>query len=555
MTWINSALLCFLLAAVLSPELFVPRLPEKAQSIAHLLTAGIQLLRVTFSAAGALSIVSFCFFRWSKPFESDSVNIPSRTHDSRHLVYVLVLTICAAILRLPNLNDSLWWDELNTLLRIVERGLPAVLAFSADGNNHLLNSVGMYLSSVLFGHSEWALRFPAFLLSVFTPPAAYFLTSRFLPRASAICFASLLALSFPSVVFGNEARGYAGGLLFTMMSSAGLVLLSMRLTRLHAFVYPLTAACATGFVATAIYIPIAHSITSAIYLFCSSRRGDRQQMKRWASILIICLWGVLASVVLIGIMVPQLIDYSKSRSHLAHAPVTPELIGQTLHFATGVQHFWVCISLVGAAIIGWYRIRHRSVILATFLGPMTVQLVAFTVQKAPASPRLFAPVIVNVLLGLSLLLKKENVSTWPFSLGLIAVLSLAVDSLPHYVTFYEVGQPPLRQLGKELAGKDVLLVDKQADMNVYYFPQANWTERNTDVFISRLRSRPQYVLQGFYCGAPPPGYVLKLGYNPVRTLRDWTEVVPTLHPGHVCFELYEASAQARVEFHSEKINR
>lgn len=554
MPWLSVALLSVLLAAVLSPARLDSLLPAKAEAIRGLFAAGIQMLRAALLLTAVLSTCSWVYWkRWgsfpeqAKP-EQARDDAPAKWSKG-DIGIALMLGLIAAVLRLPNLADSLWWDEINTLVRTVKRGLPVILAFSADGNNHLLNSVGMYVAAKVLGESEWALRVPAFLLSILTPVAAYLLLRRFLPRAVAAGVGCLLAVSFPSVVFGDEARGYAGGLFFALISMALFVLLAEKPSRPLAFLYPVSAACAVGFLAPSIYLPVAHALTAAAYLAASIyKREPPEVIRKWGSVLLVCAWGVTLSLLLVSIQVPQLIDYSRHRSYSAHLPIALPLLSDTLQFATGARHMAVSIIALIAAAIGWSRLR-RPIVLLAFLGPIALPLLAFWLQGAHASPRLFAPVILPICLGLALLIMPaRNVSRTRLALAAAVFIAVVVDSVPNYVDFYTVGQPRLRELAREIPGKETLLTGRQADMNVYYFPAAQWNDGEPLTAVGALPSAPEYVLAGFDCVHHPTLETSGFGYQRMKTLGDWATAIQDLHPGHTCFDLYvrrpDATGQA-----------
>lgn len=114
---------------------------------------------------------------------------------------------------------SLTHDESLTYLHGVRPGLARILAFSyADANNHLLNTLLAWLSSLAFGNSELALRLPnvaAFAL-FFT---AAFLLLRRLVRPALVVPGLLLLVGNPfQLDFFALCRGYGLGLGFMAAS-------------------------------------------------------------------------------------------------------------------------------------------------------------------------------------------------------------------------------------------------------------------------------------------------------------------------------------------------
>ncbi len=134
----------------------------------------------------------------------------------RVLVAILVV---AAALRVFRLGAPMWFDEIWMLIDSVRPPLATTLRTFASDNNHPLYSVLATISCRAFGESEWALRLPAAAFGVASVAATYvFARDRFGAR-TALLAAALVALSFHHVGFSQNARGYTGLLLFTLLSS------------------------------------------------------------------------------------------------------------------------------------------------------------------------------------------------------------------------------------------------------------------------------------------------------------------------------------------------
>jgi hypothetical protein len=172
------------------------------------------------------------------------------------------------------------------------------------------------------------------------------------------------------------------------------------------------------------------------------------------------------------------------------------------------------------------------------LFPPAVYLVMFTILGMRGSPRLFALLIFPTVLGLALFVYDEfrRHEAARRCLAALVVLVFAADSVPEFIRFYSLSNPPLRELGERLRHQSVMLVGDQSDLNVYYFPEARSVagganREETLAAVQAAKPAPKYILMGIDCrrmltndagsqvGVPD---IQGLGYSPVERLIDWT---------------------------------
>ncbi len=152
----------------------------------------------------------------SKP--GSSVIAPGRrTH------MIVALTALALLVRIPGAGGDLWLDEIATLLSSVRPPLLQILTTFESPNNHIFYSVLSHISVSIFGESSWALRLPAVVFGALCVPALYLLAERWVPRREAFAAALVLALSYHHAYFSQNARGYTGFIMLTMLSAVFLV--------------------------------------------------------------------------------------------------------------------------------------------------------------------------------------------------------------------------------------------------------------------------------------------------------------------------------------------
>lgn len=229
---------------------------------------------------------------------------------ARTALLLVALMGAGLALRLPRLGDGLWYDEIQTLVDYVRLPLGRIVTTYDSTNQHLLYSIGAHLSAAVAGESGWSLRFPAVVFGVASLPAAYLFASRLAPRPQALLTAALLCASYHHVWFSQNARGYTGLLLFSLLGTAWFLDLLAGTTRrpgLTAAGYAVAMALATYTHVTAAVVVVAHGL---VWLAMVARHG-------WAG----RRWGpALAGLVLAGTLSLQL-----------YAPVLPQLVDTVLH--------------------------------------------------------------------------------------------------------------------------------------------------------------------------------------------------------------------------------
>ena len=155
---------------------------------------------------------------WGSPLVPNAVRPLARP--GRGTVVVLLGILLAGLtLRLIGLDHGLWFDEIQTLTSYVRLPLGTIVQTFDSQNQHLLYSVLARLSVVAFGEHAWSLRLPAVLLGVASLWATFWFGRRVTTERIALLAAALLAVSYHHVWFSQNARGYTGLLLWTLLGS------------------------------------------------------------------------------------------------------------------------------------------------------------------------------------------------------------------------------------------------------------------------------------------------------------------------------------------------
>jgi len=241
----------------------------------------------------------------------------------RALIGVCSIMTLGLLLRLVGLGEALWFDEIKMYARYMTRPFPFVFSVYDDQNQHILYSVVAKLSIGLFGDSASSLRIPAALFGVASLGALYAFGTRVTSRTESLLAAALLAVSYHHVWFSQNARGYTGLLLWTLLSTALFLDLLRNRDRSRwglSVVYGGTIALALYTHLTAAVLPVSHALVGAWALWRPGRSGEERPAPL----------PLLAGLVLAGTLSLQL-----------YAPVLPQVGGVLLEPSlSGVSIAW-----------------------------------------------------------------------------------------------------------------------------------------------------------------------------------------------------------------------
>ena len=188
-----------------------------------------------------------------------------------------VLLLIGALFRFYRLPNGLWYDEIQTLVDYVRLPMGQILTTYDSQNQHLLYSVLAGGSFGIFGESALALRMPAAVFGVASLAAMYFVARMVTGRIEALLATALLTFSYHHVWFSQNARGYTGLLLFTLLASGCFLrMVAGRYQRPWLLVvgYGVAMALAAYTHITAVLVAVAHFIIwVALYVRAPRPRG------------------------------------------------------------------------------------------------------------------------------------------------------------------------------------------------------------------------------------------------------------------------------------------
>lgn len=182
------------------------------------LSWGPDLFRALLALHGVLIVFIGTRTKSERVRDRDAEAEPSRINPAALLI-LASLTVLALVLRVWNLNSSPWIDEVLTLVDFVRLPINEIVITFPSQNQHMLYSIFARGMFGVFGESTWALRVPAVLFGIGSIWALYFFARHVIGVREALLAAALMTVSYHHVWFSQNARGYTGLLMMTLLAT------------------------------------------------------------------------------------------------------------------------------------------------------------------------------------------------------------------------------------------------------------------------------------------------------------------------------------------------
>jgi hypothetical protein len=183
------------------------------------------------------------------------------------------ITLVAIFVRLAFVNRAFSHDEAYTFEAFAVRPFFKIITDYSLPNNHVLHTIFVRISYLLFGDSPLAVRLPALAAGVLMAPATYLWAKQLYDRRVAFLSAGLVAAAPVMINFSTNARGYTMLSLFTLVTFSLGVYVSQNKNR---FAWLLLAVLsALGFYTLPVML-YPYGILM-VWLFLSAVVGDRGQ--------------------------------------------------------------------------------------------------------------------------------------------------------------------------------------------------------------------------------------------------------------------------------------
>ncbi len=181
---------------------------------AHSLSWGPPLFRLLLGFHGLLLLISA---RLAAP--GGRTSTPGKPISRTAWIVLGVLTVVATALRIPGLNSCMWLDEVLTMVDFARPPIGHILSSFPNQNQHMLFSLLAHASIRIFGESAWAIRLPAVLFGIASIWALFLLGRYLIGETQALFSCALMTVSYHHVWFSQNARGYMGLLLFSILAT------------------------------------------------------------------------------------------------------------------------------------------------------------------------------------------------------------------------------------------------------------------------------------------------------------------------------------------------
>lgn len=123
---------------------------------------------------------------------------------------ILFILTLGFLLRLINLNQSLWLDEAITAKVVQKFGfLDIITKFSPNDFHPPLYYLFLKVWTNFFGYSEISLRLPSVIFSLITVVFVYLIAKKFISKKAALLSAFFLTINPLFVYYSQEARMYS----------------------------------------------------------------------------------------------------------------------------------------------------------------------------------------------------------------------------------------------------------------------------------------------------------------------------------------------------------
>lgn len=246
------------------------------------------------------------------------------------LIFLIGLSLIALVLRLINLNSGLWVDEVFTLLDFVRQPLGQIVTSFPSQNQHMLYSILARISFDLFGESAWALRLPSVLFGIASIWAIFFFGRKLLGLRGAVLASILLTVSYHHIWFSQNARGYMGLLLFTLLATWFWFEALEKNTWRWWLAYTAAIVFGTWIHMTMAFVVVAHGLVYLVLVLFPRLAGDKNEgfrsPERRAGLRPLAAWILSGTVTaqLYALALPEFFRvalYEESRNSLWTNPV------------------------------------------------------------------------------------------------------------------------------------------------------------------------------------------------------------------------------------------
>lgn len=355
---------------------------------------------------------------------------------SNYQIVLISLLGFSALLRFYNLGwNSLWLDEASTLA-FASQSLTGIWESTAGGEFNPPLFYWFEHGMLVFGESEFVLRFIPALLGTLTIPVVYFIGKEFQGQNVGVIAAALLTFSPFHIYYSQEARAYAP-MLFFFSLALHFYLKASRSNEIRSWaLFGIFSAIAfwTHFY---VAVPIAILILHALVTSAGRIRSDPGSAKNLGFAIIAF---VVASLPLLIVAVS--LFFARTSSAPAFGVQGLDVIYQTLYQISGFSDLiliiFTLLFLLGV-IYTWNRDRNGALLLIFMMAlPLAASIILSS--RMPMVPRYLIYLLPIYFIGiassytaLSTLVQDKR--------GVYVVIAIIfLISVPFFTTYYTTPQ-------------------------------------------------------------------------------------------------------------------
>jgi len=266
-------------------------------------------------------------------------------------------------------------------------------------NQHLMNSLLERASVAAFGEHDWTIRLPAVVFGIATVPAMYWLARPIMRGWQSLAVAFLTAVSYHHIWFSQNARGYAGYLLFSVVATGALWRVIESPRRRWIAAYAVAAILALASLIIAAFMLIAHVVLAGVLVLRRRKRGEPVEplVRRLAGAFGLTLLGSLVLYGPTAIELLRVVGKAYVREGTGFHPVSLEFVTETLR---GLSVGFGPLALVGAipflvlVAIGTVSLLRRGwLVVLSFVIPLGLMAALVVAAGWLTSPRFFILVV------------------------------------------------------------------------------------------------------------------------------------------------------------------
>jgi len=371
---------------------------------------------------------------------------------SRYLQILIGLTFVGFILRFYNLGgNSLWLDEATTLT-FARQSVGEIWASVAAGEFNPPLFYWLEHGMILFGESEFVLRFLPAFLGVLTIPVIYLIGKEFRDKNVGLLAAVLLTFSPFHIFYSQEARAYAPMLFFFSLALL-FYIKAYRSNETRSWVI-------FGiFSALIFWMHLYASVSIAVFIFHAlvTHAGEiRRDLRRARGIALSIVVFIIATLPLLIVAVYLFMKLTSSAPTIGMRGLN--VIYLTLLQISGfndlIMVLFIFLFLIGVAYT-WHKDRDGALLLI-FMLAIPLGLTVILSSRMPMMPRHLAFLLPVYFIGIA--------SSYPAFYALVrdkraiylAIIGVFLISTPFLATYYTTPQKnDWRGFSEELAGMTV----------------------------------------------------------------------------------------------------